>query len=43
MGKEETESELRVEKELARHYAQTFFDTFGHPPILPRRSPLNLL
>lgn len=43
MGKEGTESELHIEKELARHYAQTFFDTFGCPPILLHCSPLNLL
>ncbi len=27
---------LRIEKALAGHYAQTFYDYFGRPPILPR-------
>ncbi|KAK0463042.1 uncharacterized protein EV420DRAFT_1639133 [Desarmillaria tabescens] len=30
---------LKVEKALAAHYAQTFFDCFGRPPVLPRIRP----
>ncbi len=36
---------LKVEKALVKHYAQTFFDHFGRPPVLPRiphqSAPLN--
>ncbi len=39
MGPTETEGGLAVEKALAMHYAQTFFDFFGRPPVLPRRKP----
>ncbi len=39
MGPTETEGGLAVEKALAMHYAQTFFDFFGHPPVLPRCKP----
>ncbi|KAK0463138.1 uncharacterized protein EV420DRAFT_1639223 [Desarmillaria tabescens] len=39
MGPTETEGGLTVEKALAMHYAQTFFDFFGRPPVLPRHKP----
>ena len=28
-----------VEKQLARFYTQSFFDSFGQPPIVPRLIP----
>ncbi len=39
MGPTETEGGLAMEKALAMHYAQTFFDFFGRPPVLPRHKP----
>ncbi|KAK0492544.1 hypothetical protein EDD18DRAFT_1079621 [Armillaria luteobubalina] len=39
MGAMETEGALRVEKAVAAHYAQTFYDFFGRPPIIPRCKP----
>ncbi|KAK0460354.1 hypothetical protein IW261DRAFT_1577666 [Armillaria novae-zelandiae] len=33
----ESDSTLSVEKAIAKHYAQTFYDTFGRAPILPHR------
>ncbi|KAK0448909.1 uncharacterized protein EV420DRAFT_1647187 [Desarmillaria tabescens] len=40
LGMTESEGSLKVEKALAAHYAQTFFDFFGRPPILPCRKPV---
>ncbi|KAK0207406.1 hypothetical protein IW262DRAFT_1302751 [Armillaria fumosa] len=34
-----SEVALRTEAALAAHYAQTFFDVFGWPPILPHLRP----
>ncbi|KAK0224199.1 hypothetical protein IW262DRAFT_1459256 [Armillaria fumosa] len=39
MGSMETEGTLRVEKAVAAHYAQTFYDFFGQPPIIPHCKP----
>ncbi len=39
LGPSEDEVSLTVEKSLAAHYAQTFFDCFGQPPVLPRIRP----
>lgn len=33
----ETEGALHVERAIAMHYGQTFYDIFGCPPILPHR------
>ncbi len=35
LGSLEDEASLTVEKSLAAHYAQTFFDCNGRPPVLP--------
>ncbi|KAK0475610.1 hypothetical protein EDD18DRAFT_1115982 [Armillaria luteobubalina] len=34
-----SEVALRTEAALAAHYAQTFFDVFGRPPVLPHLRP----
>ncbi|KAK0218994.1 hypothetical protein IW262DRAFT_1462616 [Armillaria fumosa] len=39
MGSMETEGTLRVKKAVAVHYAQTFYDSFGQPPIIPHCKP----
>ncbi|KAK0477733.1 hypothetical protein EDD18DRAFT_1114575 [Armillaria luteobubalina] len=41
------ETSLGVEKALVKHYVQTFFDSFGWPPVLPciphQNAPINQL
>ncbi|KAK0482936.1 hypothetical protein EDD18DRAFT_1112450 [Armillaria luteobubalina] len=41
------ETSLGVEKALVKHYVQTFFDSFGQPPVLPciphQNAPINQL
>ncbi len=39
LGPSEDEASLTVRKSLAAHYAQTFFDCFGQPLVLPRIWP----
>ncbi|PBK62006.1 hypothetical protein ARMSODRAFT_1062043 [Armillaria solidipes] len=39
LGMMESEGTAKVEKALAAHYVQTFFDFFGRPPVVPYRKP----
>ncbi len=39
LGIMESEGTTKVEKALAAHYVQTFFDYFGRHPVVPYRKP----
>ncbi len=39
LGMTASEGSLKVERALAAHYVQTFFDFFGRPPVLPYHKP----